>query len=697
MAPPRWTTAEEAGFLQSKVDAFRSHQLAQNLQRFWPTVYREWFSAFPEKARVLPGVDGELSEDQNQQLQKAIQSRQKQIYNWFNNLASQQNRKAKSTRVNTDLFFKSKSRRSLKDTEVYSRMYYDERVKPLVEKEIAKKKVAGHIVARTERLQIIKDVTVKAFDKENETIKAEVRAQMLARQTMAGNSTDDGSEGEEGADKESPENVIDAVMCQAVLDDLPAILRQLFLEIYRRTGWYFLVLAAGEVPGSEGQIESIAFHQEGDDVEHNIGRMSNFVPQFVRPFLEYVKEEISDIRSRKQSKSASPPLTIPTPGSPAASTPVSSVREPSATPQAQPNTEPVLTDLMERSPVTDPAAVDASEGEAHAARTSSEMNTRPADHDVVPHPPAEALVLPSAGQHLSLSAPNTTAVNQTWHDRLVMDEPVVGSHVSSELTSVPGFSEELELPYQNEDDIDYSSIDFSLLDFPPADFSAAQPGSTSGVPQFPVPAPAPTAFWPVQPGGLMQSNDVVRANSSAMASVAMPFSSANTPSSAPDIPSCQFPTWDPVPPRFEPPAPASYAPAHGQSMRAANPGSAAQGNLPLRYPTPQPSSSSLSQTPTRLPIVTPGLSSNGVAPAKASNTMAKAAQSADPRRSPARRAHGSTYYFDLHGASVPVHIVPAAHHFSSSTQPTRPSNRTIVWWKQWPDGRRQPAREDADS
>ncbi|KAH9918024.1 uncharacterized protein B0H18DRAFT_1123294 [Fomitopsis serialis] len=680
MAPTRWSTEAETSFLLSKVDTFRTHQLSQSLQRFWPTVYREWFAAFPEKPRVLPDVEGELSQEQNERLQLAIQSRQKQIYNWFNNLSSQQNRKAKSTstRVSANLF-KKKSSRGLKEIEVYSRKYYDDRVKPLVDEELK----GRTNVSRGERLNIIKAKTEEKFKVETESIKAEIKADMLALRTMAATSEKDGEEGDEDAD----ENTINAVVCQSVIEDLPAILRQLFREIHRKTGWYFLVLAAGEVPGSDGQIESLAFHQEGDDIEYNIGRMSNFVSQFVRPFLEYVKEEIADARSRQQSKqSTSPPLTS-TPGSPdVPSTPASSSQELNATPQVPPSTEPTLTN-MERSPATEPAGVGASGGEEDAARASPATDTptemRLLDRVSSHHVPAG--VLPSSvgqGDASSLLPLPVSVVDESG-DVIAADGPVVELHgVSSAMPSVPGFAGELDGLYQDEDDIDYSSIDFSLIDFPPTNVSAIPPAISSGVPQLSVPAPeAPTSFWSIQPDGLMYGSDVVHASSSTPAfgdsatfsmypsdmgpmsvsssSMNVPLSSTNFPSSAPssfadflappsmtNFPSSSstfpashssnvdfspaagpFAAWNPAPPNSDPLTSASYTSVQGQSTssgrNAAIP--ASQWDLPVRPSISQPS-------PVHTPILQPWSSSVSEPSKTPGPSHLPVATSAVPRR-----------------------------------------------------------------
>ncbi|KAH9839351.1 uncharacterized protein C8Q71DRAFT_894829 [Rhodofomes roseus] len=378
MPARRWTTDAELEYLQTKLDSFRSHQLAHTLHRFWPDIYREWFLKFPERPRVLPNVDGDLSEAEDKQLQEAIINRKRKVYNWFNNQNCQQTRKAKATHVNLSLL-KPKNRRNLKETEVYSRKYYDERIKPQVQEELS-----GRVVTKEERLGIIKRVTKELYDREDEEIKKEIRDEVdvlrAARGTPGKRGASEGTDGSDAPAEATDEHAILAVVCQSVLDDMPAIFRQLFLELHRQTGWYFMVMAAGVAPGSDGGIGSMVFHQEGDDPEHNIGRLSNFVSQFVRPFVEYVKEEIAIARSEKLSQpSTSSPAPAAAPQGPAApATPATSTQEASGAPQATSSVESSEQVGLEQSPSTStapttPAASGASSQKEQAAPTVTSL------------------------------------------------------------------------------------------------------------------------------------------------------------------------------------------------------------------------------------------------------------------------------------------------------------------------------------
>ncbi|KAH9834381.1 uncharacterized protein C8Q71DRAFT_724986 [Rhodofomes roseus] len=387
----QWTTDAELDFLQSYQESFRSHQLSQSLQRFWPDIYNTWFTVFPEKSRILPDVEGKLSDEQQTLLQNSIKTckRTQKIYNWYNNLNSQQNRKAKATRVNLDVL-RPKGSRTLKDTELYSRKYYKDRVQPLVETELGERKVL-----KVERIEVIKWWTKQAYDAEDEDVKAEIQEEI---RTLCASRAEHGTSESEGAEEVTDEHVINAIASQALLDDLPAILRQIFLELHRKTGWYFLVLAAGEVPGSDGQYKTISFHQEGDNLEHNIGRLSNFVDQFVRPFLEYTRDEINDTKASRESTS------LPARSPSAALTSVS----PDTQASTRSGPDPVGPGQSLPSGPTNANALAHDGGAAHPTGTSLTAAAPPATAAV---PPATATAPPltAAAPPLTAAAPPLTA------------------------------------------------------------------------------------------------------------------------------------------------------------------------------------------------------------------------------------------------------------------------------------------------
>ncbi|KAH9829198.1 uncharacterized protein C8Q71DRAFT_447374 [Rhodofomes roseus] len=110
----------------------------------------------------------------------------KKIYNWYNNLNSQQNRK---------------------DTELYSRKYYKDRIQPLVETELGEREVS-----KVERIEVIKRRTREAYDAEDAEVKAEIQEEIRAlRASRAERGTSEG----EGTEEVTDEHVINAIASQA--------------------------------------------------------------------------------------------------------------------------------------------------------------------------------------------------------------------------------------------------------------------------------------------------------------------------------------------------------------------------------------------------------------------------------------------------------------------------------------------------
>ncbi|TFY57514.1 hypothetical protein EVJ58_g6971 [Rhodofomes roseus] len=282
MAPQRWTTEEQFQWLVSWGSSFRQHREAGTLSRFWPEVGREWFKVFPERNTLYPDFHGPLTEDEAAALDKAIGNRAKRLRNWFNNKNGQKARRAESARVDLNIL-KPRGRRALQATEVYSRKYYKDRVKPLVDDALK----SGDY-DKTARLNLIKRLTRETYEDESPEIKAEVEAEVLAARQELVESSDEGGDGDNEERDATPASSVNAVYRQAAVDNLPAMLRQLFAELRRRTGWYFYTVGAGL--NDEGRVSSMAFHEEGSNAVDFGMSTPDFRGNFVRPFIEHVKD-----------------------------------------------------------------------------------------------------------------------------------------------------------------------------------------------------------------------------------------------------------------------------------------------------------------------------------------------------------------------------------------------------------------------
>ncbi|KAJ7790792.1 hypothetical protein B0H14DRAFT_2625676 [Mycena olivaceomarginata] len=90
MAPPFWTTPDQADLLGSWMPDFIRRQAEGKLDRFWPVMVESWFKKYPEELNLnLP-----LASDKNARrltpaelatLGTALKARRKQLENWFRN------------------------------------------------------------------------------------------------------------------------------------------------------------------------------------------------------------------------------------------------------------------------------------------------------------------------------------------------------------------------------------------------------------------------------------------------------------------------------------------------------------------------------------------------------------------------------------------------------------------------------------
>jgi hypothetical protein len=104
MPPVLWASLEqkEKVYLLAHCDTFIEAQKNKLVYKFWINIHQEWFLTFPQK-----------------------------IKGWFNNHGSKA-RKSKPIVVQVN----AKSRRRLPTTELYSRKFYDMKIKPKVDAEM---------------------------------------------------------------------------------------------------------------------------------------------------------------------------------------------------------------------------------------------------------------------------------------------------------------------------------------------------------------------------------------------------------------------------------------------------------------------------------------------------------------------------------------------------------------------------------
>ena len=108
-------------------------------------------------------------------------------------------------------------------------------------------------------MKIIRDCLKEAYKNESREVQEEIEAERLA-QNRCGDNSDNSSDETSNEDDESHGTVVkygSVLTVTSTLDDLPTILQQVFAEIHCLTGWQFMVLGAGNLPGEEDHYESI--------------------------------------------------------------------------------------------------------------------------------------------------------------------------------------------------------------------------------------------------------------------------------------------------------------------------------------------------------------------------------------------------------------------------------------------------------
>ncbi|EPS97163.1 hypothetical protein FOMPIDRAFT_1018394 [Fomitopsis schrenkii] len=175
MAPHRWTSEAQLELLESKTGSYIHHRNAHTLPRFRADLFREWFDQFPERGDLGPDVQGPLTQLEAAALPAAIWKQKERINNWFRNHHGQKGRRAVTGRVSLSIL-RPKGRRALQPVEVYSRKYYDERVKPHVDAAIE----AGAVTDPSAKLNLVKCITREAYEADSDEVKAEIKEEVEA-------------------------------------------------------------------------------------------------------------------------------------------------------------------------------------------------------------------------------------------------------------------------------------------------------------------------------------------------------------------------------------------------------------------------------------------------------------------------------------------------------------------------------------
>ena len=237
-----WTTEEQATFLTGHFQPFLDAQANKEISTvFWPRIYREWFEKYPEKEVLFPGYTS-LTEEQEKELQSALNERRKVARNsvipcnllnqsqmlrtWFRWRANNTVRK-KSTMFK----FSTPKVRMLQDTHIYSKLFFDSKLKAIVDEELKNKSAT-----KEERFAVALQVTKREWDNESEEVKAMVRAKKEEMQSER--SEPDGTPGTK----------------QDAIDNLSTVAGAFLQHLKETTGWTGFLVVGGPKPNFGGDL-----------------------------------------------------------------------------------------------------------------------------------------------------------------------------------------------------------------------------------------------------------------------------------------------------------------------------------------------------------------------------------------------------------------------------------------------------------
>ncbi|KAG2151530.1 hypothetical protein DEU56DRAFT_908367 [Suillus clintonianus] len=217
MPAARWTSDVQTEWLQECLPQYLTEHVKE--KDYWPTLIGDWFKQFPEEAVVFPDIAADaLSPEQHIEVGEAENRRKIQLRTWFRWRAnvSKKNRSLKKESTVFDDVLQPK-RRAKSEAELYSDIYYDERIKPLVKAEEEAGKVSSG-----RQIALGRKFSKELLNDEDEEVKVHIR-DMYKKQWK----THERSGKKNYLDKDSEDDCVpfDAEGIAQGIDDLPIIWR----------------------------------------------------------------------------------------------------------------------------------------------------------------------------------------------------------------------------------------------------------------------------------------------------------------------------------------------------------------------------------------------------------------------------------------------------------------------------------------
>ncbi|KAG1797447.1 uncharacterized protein HD556DRAFT_1306588 [Suillus plorans] len=263
MLPAKWTTTEQYLWLQEQFQEYTAiHDGDKEYTLFWPKIYLYWFSRWPERAILFPGIANETMLEKEQQTAEtdAVDSRKAQLQTWFRwrTNASKKNRGLKKDTSVFEAALVPKSR--VKSTEeIYMDMVYSERIKPLVKAE----QEAGNISTAGQCMALSRRFCKELLEDESDEVKEEVRERYSRQKKVKRVVLDDEDDNDE----------TDADAIAKAIDDLPIICQRFARLIKKKTRFIVSFMCAGPEPRHDWDIVSLSCHPSETPAGSNFSQL----------------------------------------------------------------------------------------------------------------------------------------------------------------------------------------------------------------------------------------------------------------------------------------------------------------------------------------------------------------------------------------------------------------------------------------
>ncbi|KAG1864353.1 hypothetical protein F4604DRAFT_1683365 [Suillus subluteus] len=259
MAPRKWTTAEQEDWLAPWYEKYHAKQAdkVKNWSNFFADLNKDWFDMYPEPRLPELTPIGPLSEEETSKMEKAKQDRKEQLRNRFKNSMGATKTGWQAKAEATDVFNAvlqsvarcKKPTCSLQESEAYSRLYYQTRVKATVD-EVLKAEAEllqgeNKTLTNGKHVAIVKQYTASLYNAKTDEIKAEVQ-RYIANQKIQ----KDDEVRTLWSEDDYARN----------LQKLATIANKFLKGLAEATRFSFSLLAGGPSPECSGSIDVYSFH-----------------------------------------------------------------------------------------------------------------------------------------------------------------------------------------------------------------------------------------------------------------------------------------------------------------------------------------------------------------------------------------------------------------------------------------------------